>query len=67
MTEVQRMKQARIACIISAIAVVISAITLFISAFDWPSITMFCGMVAVLCSCLAIYSNEKKRNNDDRK
>ena len=61
------LKTSRIACIIASAAVLISAVSMLISALGsqpmWPSVTIFCSMIAVLCANLSLYSKNKKENS----
>ena len=61
------LKVARIGIGISSAAVLISVIAMIISGFRWTEVTMFCGMIAVLCANIAIYSAEKKKDDSSKK
>ncbi len=53
----------KIASIILSISVLILAITTIISGFDNTQVITFACMVAVLCTNLALYSSQKKKDN----
>ena len=57
-------KGTQIGCIISAIAVVISVISMIISTFQGTQIAIFCCMIAVFFSNLAMNSAQKKKDKD---
>ena len=61
----KKLKQAGIAVAISSVAVLISVVNIVVGGFSGSSIPMFCGMIAVFCSCLTIYAAQKKKENNE--
>jgi len=57
-----KLRISQIGCIISSVAMLISAINLIVSSNTF-SITIFLCMIAVLCSNLAIYAEQKKKDD----
>ena len=57
------LKASLFGCIISAIAVIISAINMFTAAINWSSITTLCLMIALFCTNLALYFEQRKKND----
>ena len=61
-----KLKIAGIGVAVSSVAVLISVISMFIGNFDGGSITIFCCMIAVFCSNIAIYAAAKKNEDEGR-